>query len=66
MSTQVIARGRLGAATLADYLALTKPRIIVLLEATTLGAMVIAAHGWPSTTLVLWTLLGGALASGGG
>lgn len=49
---------------LADYLSLTKPRIIVLLLVTTLGAMVVAANGWPGWPLVLATLLGGALASG--
>jgi protoheme IX farnesyltransferase len=51
---------------LADYLSLTKPRIIVLLLVTTLGAMVVAAGGWPSWPLVAATLLGGALASGAG
>ena len=52
-------------ARLADYLALTKPRIIVLLEVTALAAMVMAAHGWPSTLTVVLTLTGGALAAGG-
>jgi protoheme IX farnesyltransferase len=50
---------------LSDYLALTKPRIIVLLEITALAAMVMAAHGWPSTMRVLATLAGGALSAGG-
>jgi protoheme IX farnesyltransferase len=49
----------------ADYVALTKPRIIVLLEITALFAMVMAAHGWPGTGLVLATMAGGALAAGG-
>jgi protoheme IX farnesyltransferase len=48
-----------------DYLRVTKPAIIVLLLVTTLGAMLIAGDGWPSLRLVLATLLGGALASGG-
>ena len=48
-----------------DYLSLAKPRIIVLLLVTTLGAMMIAARGWPSTGLVALTLTGGALAAGG-
>jgi protoheme IX farnesyltransferase len=48
-----------------DYLRVTKPTIIVLLLVTTLGAMLIAGNGWPSFGLVLATLLGGALASGG-
>ncbi|HEY6378622.1 MAG TPA: heme o synthase [Candidatus Dormibacteraeota bacterium] len=49
----------------ADYLALTKPRIIVLLEFTALAAMVMAAGGWPRTLTVCLTLAGGALAAGG-
>ena len=48
-----------------DYLSLAKPRIIVLLLVTTLGAMMIAARGWPPTGLVALTLTGGALAAGG-
>lgn len=51
--------------TLSDYVALTKPRIILLLEVTTLAAMVMAARGWPSTGTVFATLAGGALAAGG-
>jgi protoheme IX farnesyltransferase len=52
-------RSRAGA-----YVALTKPRIIELLLVTTVPAMVIAAHGIPPLGLVLWTLVGGALAAG--
>ncbi|MCO6451776.1 MAG: heme o synthase [Caldilineales bacterium] len=47
------------------YLALMKPKIIVLLLITTLGAMMVAAGGMPSLTLVFWTMLGGALSAGG-
>jgi len=50
---------------LLDYLSLAKPRIIVLLLITALGGMMIASRGWPSTGLVLLTLLGGALAAAG-
>jgi protoheme IX farnesyltransferase len=50
-------------ATLADYLDLTKPRIIVLLLITTLAAMIMAARGLPPPALSVWTLLGGALAA---
>ncbi len=50
--------------TLSDYLDLAKPRIIVLLLITTAAAMVMAARGIPSLSLVFWTLLGGALAAG--
>ena len=49
----------------AAYFALTKPRIIELLLVTTVPSMIVAAEGWPSTALVLWTLLGGALSAGG-
>ncbi|MGH7738154.1 MAG: heme o synthase [Candidatus Tyrphobacter sp.] len=51
------------AATAGDYLALSKPRIIVLLLVTTLAAMVMAARGLPPLPLVAWTLVAGALAS---
>jgi protoheme IX farnesyltransferase len=47
------------------YIALTKPRIIELLLITTVPTMVMAERGWPATTLVLVTLLGGTLAAGG-
>jgi protoheme IX farnesyltransferase len=47
------------------YIALTKPRIIELLLVTTVPAMVVAADGWPSTLLVVATLIGGSLAAGG-
>jgi protoheme IX farnesyltransferase len=50
---------------LRDYVALTKPRIIVLLEVTALAAMLMAARSWPGTGVVLATLAGGALAAGG-
>ena len=52
-------RARVGA-----YLALTKPRIIELLLVTTVPAMMLAAQGWPTWTLLLWTLVGGTLAAG--
>jgi len=55
---------RLGEKLLA-YLALTKPRVIVLLEVPTLAAMLVAGPTLPSVELVLVTLLGGALAAGG-
>ena len=48
-----------------DYLSLAKPRIIPLLLITALGAMMMAQRGWPSTGLVIATLLGGALAAAG-
>ena len=51
--------------TISAYVALTKPRIIELLLITTLPTMVVAKRGLPSLTLMLWTLIGGALAAGG-
>ncbi|MFQ5795480.1 MAG: heme o synthase [Candidatus Bipolaricaulia bacterium] len=49
---------------IADYIALTKPRIVGLVLVTTLSGMWLAAHGWPSASVVLWTLLGTGLAAG--
>jgi protoheme IX farnesyltransferase len=50
---------------LRAYVALTKPRIIELLLITTVPAMLVAADGWPSTWLVVLTMLGGTLSAGG-
>ena len=52
-------------AKLLAYLALTKPRVIILLEVPTLAAMLVAGEALPSVELVLVTLIGGALAAGG-
>ena len=48
-----------------DYISLAKPRIIPLLLITALGGMMMAQRGWPSTSLVVLTLVGGALAAAG-
>jgi len=48
-----------------DFFALSKPLIVGLLLITTYGGLVIGAQAWPSFSLTLWTLLGGALAAGG-
>jgi protoheme IX farnesyltransferase len=50
---------------LADYISLTKPKVISLLLVTTLAAMFITGEGNPSLALVFWTMLGGYLAAGG-
>ncbi len=50
---------------LLDYITLTKPIIMVLLLVTTVAAMFVAAGGLPPLALIGWTMLGGALASGG-
>jgi len=47
----------------ADYVALTKPKVQSLLLLTTVTTMFVA--GDPSLALVLWTVLGGSLAAGG-
>ena len=48
-----------------DYLALLKPKIILLLVVTELGAMIVAARGWPRPDVLVGGLLGGAMAAGG-
>ncbi|MBC8171029.1 MAG: protoheme IX farnesyltransferase [Anaerolineae bacterium] len=50
---------------LKSYLELTKLRIVLLLCFTTVTAMVIAANGFPPAGLLIPTIIGGALASGG-
>ncbi len=47
-----------------DYLALTKPRIVLLLLATTATTMMVAAGRHLAPTLLAFTMLGGALAAG--
>jgi len=54
-----------GLLVLADYLSLTKPRILLLLLITELGTMIAAARGWPGTSLTLVALAGGAFSAGG-
>jgi protoheme IX farnesyltransferase len=52
-------------ATVRDYIALTKPRIISLLLLTTVATMFVADPSGPPLSTVLWTMLGGYLAAGG-
>lgn len=52
-------------AVLKSYLELTKLRIVLLLCFTTVTAMVIAADGFPAASILIPTIIGGALASGG-
>jgi len=49
--------------TLRGYVALTKPRILLLVLFTGLPAMGMAAGGWPAPSFVVATLLGIALAA---
>jgi protoheme IX farnesyltransferase len=51
--------------TLRNYVELAKMRIVLLLIFTTVTAMVIATGGVPPLALLLPTIIGGALASGG-
>lgn len=51
--------------TITDYVMLTKPTIVALLLTTTLGGMLIAAHGLPPIPILILTLLGGACSAGG-
>jgi heme o synthase len=50
---------------LADYLTLTKPRIMLLILITAFGAMCFAANGWPGARLTAVTLVGLGLSSAG-
>jgi protoheme IX farnesyltransferase len=50
---------------LKGYVALAKLRVVELLLITTVPTMVLAEGGWPATSLVLITLVGGTLAAGG-
>src|SRR5262245_26610959 len=49
----------------ADYVALTKPRVVMMVLVTTLVGYYLGADGTPSTLRLLHTLLGTALAAGG-
>jgi len=51
-------------ATWRDYLVLTKPKVIVLLLVTTVGAMFVAAGGMPPLLVLLGTIVGGYLSAG--
>jgi heme o synthase len=66
LTANALALPRMSVGTvLRNYIALTKPRIIVLLLVTTVPAMVVAERGWPSWWLVLATLIGGTLSAAG-
>jgi protoheme IX farnesyltransferase len=56
---------RLARRTLKDFLALTKPIVVLLLLVTTYAGMVIAGRSWPSLGMTFWVLLGGFMAAGG-
>ena len=58
-------QARTAAATLRDYLALLKLRIVSLLDATALGVMLPAAHGHPRLQAVAAVFVGLTFAAGG-
>ena len=51
-------------ATWRDYVTLTKPKVISLLLLTTVGAMFIAAQGFPGWVPLLGALVGGYMSAG--
>jgi heme o synthase len=51
-------------ATWRDYLTLTKPKVISLLLVTTVGAMFVAAKGFPGWLELLGILIGGYMSAG--
>jgi len=51
--------------TFRTYLELTKVRIVLLLIFTTVTAMVIAADGFPESSVLIPTIIGGTLAAAG-
>ena len=55
----------IGKATLGDYVEILKPSIMLLIVITTVGSMGFAAHGWPGTWLLIATVAGMCLCSGG-
>ncbi len=64
VSVDTVVRRRT-AAVLRDYLALTKPRVVVLLEVTAIAAMVMASRGLPDWNVAVATVIGGWLAAAG-
>jgi protoheme IX farnesyltransferase len=48
-----------------DYLEILKPQILLLIVITAVSAMGFAAHGWPGTWLLVATVAGLCLTSGG-
>jgi heme o synthase len=65
VAVQAFRGERIARASLRDYVALTKPRIMSLLLVTGFCGMIAGAHGWPGTGTALAAMLGLALACGG-
>ena len=64
-TTAIESNGRRTLATVNAFVMLTKPRIIELLLITTVPSMILAHGGMPRLSLVVLTIVGGALAAGG-
>ena len=64
-TTAIESNGRGTLATVNAFVMLTKPRIIELLLITTVPSMILAHGGMPRLSLVVLTIVGGALAAGG-
>tara|TARA_A100001037_G_scaffold60492_2_gene52611 strand:- start:1698 stop:2615 length:918 start_codon:yes stop_codon:yes gene_type:complete len=64
-TTAIESNGRGTLATVNAFVMLTKPRIIELLLITTVPSMILAHGGMPRLSLVVITIVGGALAAGG-
>lgn len=64
ISTTEVSRGGI-IGIIGDYVALTKPRVMSLLLLTATTGIFAAERGVPSGLLILYVLVGGALASGG-
>ena len=61
----MLAPGTRASRAVSDYIALTKPRITVLLLITAVGSMFLAAEGRPDPLVVTLVVVSGYLAAGG-
>ncbi len=64
MSQPQIQPAPIARATWRDYVTLTKPKVISLLLFTTVGAMFVAARGFPGIVPLLGVLVGGYMSAG--
>ncbi|HID33168.1 MAG TPA: protoheme IX farnesyltransferase [Anaerolineae bacterium] len=64
-SVQIPAKAAVKPGVLRTYIALMKPKIILLLLITTWGAMLVAGGGRVGFWTFVWTTLGGILSAGG-
>ncbi|HYL07724.1 MAG TPA: heme o synthase [Candidatus Udaeobacter sp.] len=64
-AVQALPQTRTLSATARDYVSLLKLRVVLLLDATSVGVMIPASHGHPRLGAMLAVLFGGTLAAGG-